>query len=129
MSRAIPGPQDFVVPGAVDFDPAEAIAPGELKPVNAKVFKAQEVDRAESIPGVKERFGPLPGAVPPPDAPQPFALGRDPFQPLFEVGRTEELTIVFLVPDNRPMISLPLTGPGVYQVTMRKTVENEAQKP
>lgn len=112
MSRAIPGPGDFVEPGA-------PLEPEELQPVNQRVFDVGAPSGAPSSP---------PSAVPPagPGAPRPgaSALTGDPFQPIHEMGVTEERTIVFVVPDNRPHVVVPLAGPGVYTLTIRKEVRS-----
>lgn len=113
MSRAIPGPGDFVTPGA----PVEE---DELKPVNEKVFAPGTPAPAapEPLP-----FPARPGGAPE-GAPRASALTGDPFQPIREVGVTEERTIVFVVPDNRPHVVVPLAGPGVYTLTIRKEVQS-----
>lgn len=122
MGRTVPGPDDFVAPGMV----TEADA-GSMKPVNERVFEKIDVEAGdEDLRGGREE---------PADAIDPRArvfnnpqmFGRPQtgqFQPVNELARQEELTIVFQVLDNRPFILLPLTGPGTYQVIVRKSVEN-----
>ncbi len=42
----------------------------------------------------------------------------DPFRPIREIGREESTTFHFIIEDNRPFASVPLSGPGAYEVTI-----------
>jgi hypothetical protein len=106
MSRAVPMPGDMVGPG-MDPGKMNALEVGEIQAVNEKVFQAQETDRVEVVPGVKSRIAPVNANTAAPE------------------GRVSTVEYVFIVPDARPFLTVPLDGPGVYQLTVKHTVEGE----
>lgn len=117
--RAIPGPGDFVAPGM-------PVGVDEMKPVNDEVFQKMkaELDAKELGEPAPPEQPVKPGGVPPRPAPRAsFSLTADPFLPIEERGQEDVHTLVFIVRDNRPNVVVPLSGPGAYMITIRRTVE------
>ncbi len=54
--------------------------------------------------------------VPQPEEPQPV----DPFKPIRTIGQEESATFHFIVEDTRPLVQIPLSGPGSYEVTITR---------
>ncbi len=125
MPRAIPGPGDFVAPGS-------PVGENELKPINEQVFEKMKAEleakeRGEQAEQPEPEQPVRPGGVPRRAAPQFAPLNADPFQPIKEMGREDIHTVAFVVPDNRPFVTVPLSGPGSYVITIRRTVDPQVQ--
>ncbi len=131
----VPMPEDFVSPGDHN-DPArikgaaEGGDPVEAPPEKRKLSPQELADAIRRVepdgsagPDPFEK-GPIPERARNSDEPQgqpqdPQAPSEPVFQPIKELGRDLSETFHIVVPDARPHVTVPLTGPGAYEITVK----------
>lgn len=142
----VPNPGDFNAPGdqndpeaikAASEGPSEELPPAKRPLTPEELGEALRRHEADGAAGADPfKGGPIPERPRPPQAPQevpqdprqasPEAIAQmrrevaDPFQPIKELGREHSATFHIVVPDARPHVTVPLTGPGAYEITVKR---------
>ena len=103
---------------------AQQLKRAEVKPFEGKVT-ANPPDNRPPNERFTERSGQQPESlgVPKPDPGQAGEAGvfghpAPAYAPIEEVAR--DVVLTFVIRDNRPELSIPLMGPGAYEVTIRR---------